>query len=190
MSLSPDGKRLVVSAGQNLEIWDARSGNILTAWRNAHRDAIGTVAWDPRGEAVASSGSRDNTIAIWSPDSPSPRTRLLGHEGPVVAIAYSPDGNQLVSGSMDQTVRFWDAATGTNRVTRRFQKPIQSLTFSPDGTALAVTFYPALGPEAMLQTISGTTGEVLHRFEGTTGYGLMRAVTFRPDGEQIVSGAA
>ena len=189
MSLSPDGKRLLVSAGRDLEIWDARSGNILTAWRNAHQDEIGAVAWDPRGEAVAS-GSRDKSIAIWNPGSSSPRNRLLGHEGQIVAIAYSPDGTQLASGSRDQTLRFWDTATGMNRVTRRFQKPIQSLTYSPDGSALAITFYPALGIEAMLQTVNVSTGDVLTRFEETTGYGLMKAAAFSPDGERIVSGDA
>src|SRR5580704_13956727 len=31
---------------------------------------------------------------------------------PITCIAFSPDGNQIVSGSYDQSVRVWDAKTG------------------------------------------------------------------------------
>ena len=37
---------------------------------------------------------------------------LTGHSMGVRPVAYSPDGKHIVSGSLDQTVKVWDAATG------------------------------------------------------------------------------
>jgi WD40 repeat protein len=41
-----------------------------------------------------------------------PKTSLRGHKDQIDAVAFSPDGKTLVSGSKDGTVRFWDVATG------------------------------------------------------------------------------
>ena len=38
---------------------------------------------------------------------------LRGHSSWVRSVAYSPDGKHVVSGSDDQTVQVWNAATGT-----------------------------------------------------------------------------
>ena len=35
-----------------------------------------------------------------------------GHTEYVMSVAYSPDGEQLASGSKDKTVRVWQLATG------------------------------------------------------------------------------
>ena len=35
-----------------------------------------------------------------------------GHTDDVTSVAYSPDGEQLASGSWDKTVRVWQLATG------------------------------------------------------------------------------
>lgn len=40
---------------------------------------------------------------------------MTGHSQPVLALAYSPNGRMLASGSGDNTVRLWDLATETPR---------------------------------------------------------------------------
>ena len=47
---------------------------------------------------------------LWLPLWQSPVYRQ--HEGPVLSVAWSPDGKTLASGSDDQTVKLWEAATG------------------------------------------------------------------------------
>lgn len=41
-------------------------------------------------------GSSDNSVRLWSVDS-GELVRVFGHRAGVMAIAFSPDGNQLAS---------------------------------------------------------------------------------------------
>jgi WD40 repeat protein len=63
---------------------------------------------------------------------------LKGHKGAVWAVAISPCGETIATGSWDGTVKLWSAATGRERAT--FKWPIgrvYSLAFAPDGLRLA-----------------------------------------------------
>ena len=71
------------------------------------------------------------------------RTRRLGF-GPqagnssITALAFSPDGTKLASGSQDKTVFLWDVATGSAVDSLAGNSGwVQSLAFSRDGTKLA-----------------------------------------------------
>jgi cytochrome c len=48
--------------------------------------------------------------------------QLRGHGGPVRALAQSPDGTELVSGSFDSTAIIWSLATGTAQQVLRFHE--------------------------------------------------------------------
>src|SRR5262245_26428806 len=61
--------------------------------------------------------------------------RFPGHTGPVREAVCSPDGEVLVSTSRDNTLRFWDVATGKERAT--LQEDVDAVRFSPDGKTLA-----------------------------------------------------
>jgi WD40 repeat protein len=63
---------------------------------------------------------------------------LEGHRGPVNAVAFSPDGKLLASGSGDHTVRLWDVATGAVLQTLEGHRArVNAAAFSPDGKLLA-----------------------------------------------------
>jgi WD40 repeat protein len=62
---------------------------------------------------------------------------LEGQSDCLKAVAFSPDGKQLVSASDDKTVILWDAATGTALQTLTDHSSwVSAVDFSPDGKQL------------------------------------------------------
>src|SRR5438270_254588 len=76
---------------------------------------------------------------------PELRTTLKGQIGPVMSLAFSPDGGTLASGSADETIKLWDVQTGKERATFKghttFIGSVWSVAFSPDGETLASGSY-------------------------------------------------
>ncbi|HZG07123.1 MAG TPA: NB-ARC domain-containing protein [Streptomyces sp.] len=132
----------------------ARTAHLLTPTDPGH--ALTTVLHNrleplPRWHAqvTARQDQREHPALVnhWPPpDLPHPalvRT-LAANSGLVTAVAFSPDGTRLLTGSVSGVVRIWDRTTGTLVATRRRSRrsgarnPGRVVAFSPDGTWLAV----------------------------------------------------
>ena len=91
----------------------------------------------------AATAGQDARIALWTPGKQDPDRVLEGHQGPIVALAISPDGATLASASWDRTIRLWPLAGGAPQVLEGHQQSVNGVAFTPDGTAIVSAGYDA-----------------------------------------------
>ena len=116
-----------------------------------------------------------------------PGTGILKSDGSFVdAVAYSPDGKILATGSGDGIVRLWDVATqrqiGDPLGTFSYARWIYSVAFSPDGKIVA-----AAGKDGVVRLWDVAT----HHLIGTPFSGDVSAIysiAFSPHGDLLAAG--
>ena len=147
LSWSPDGTRLAsCSDDRTVLVWQATDGSVLLRLRR-HEGPVYNVAWSPDGTRLASCGGseRGGELFVWDAvggDSVANLgacvRRLKGCNSPVSAVAWSPEGELLVSGNTDGMLRWWDVAQGKSVATVQAHDGwVRSIQVSPDGRMAA-----------------------------------------------------
>ena len=133
----PDGRQLATWSETNLFLWDAVSGR-LRAGPFGLASPIRCVQFSRAGRylGVGCADIQLNRCSarIWETMTGTVIGKPLQHGDGVLSIAFSPDGNRVVTASEDFTAMVWETATGKQLTPPlRHGHQVQDACFSPDG---------------------------------------------------------
>jgi WD40 repeat protein len=153
-----------------------------------HDDAVTALAFGADG--VLATGTASNETRLRSLDDPGAEPELLEQtavegagDAQVEAVAFSPDGRQLATGSGDMMVRLWQVEPSESQLLHEepFEAGVNDLAFSPDDGRLGV----ALKSEVVL--LWDLADRSFDRIEGHSDEVL--SVAFSPDGRWLATGS-
>ncbi len=108
---------------------------------------------------------------------------LIGHEGQINSLAFSPDDQHVLSGSEDGTLILWNVETGdVLRVFQGHTGAVNRLVISPDGSSAL-----SGSDDTTLILWDMETGEPIRRFEGHTSG--VTSIAVSPDSLSALSGS-
>jgi WD40 repeat protein/serine/threonine protein kinase len=191
IDVADDGSRLAAGGWNGtVGIWQLPSRQTLVSLPHGPTSFVNAVAFAPGGHLLAT-GSNDTAggyLRLWDADSGQLLRTCDGHEDAVLSVAFSPDGQWLLSSSYDGTARLWDAATG--RLLRTFAGHdwwVWSAAFSPDAERIVTASH-----DGTAIVWSTETGEQIGApFMGHWQRGSQMPVytaAFSPDGRRVASG--
>src|SRR5262249_55700765 len=110
-------------------------------------------------------------------------TTLSAHVGQVLDAAYSADGRQIVSTSLDRTMRVWNSETGSQRCFRGHAGSVLTAGFRRDGREVV-----SAGAEGTLKRWYAALDQDYRRLGGEAKGGT--TVAFSPEGHCLAAGGA
>ncbi len=219
LAFSPNGTKLASVGADSTIIFDGSHGISFSSVRSDHLirlTDVGTgrelatlpygkgtddLTFSPDGKTVAFSGTGE--IRLWNTETgveqeiPLADLKTDVFSMPrVTALAFSPNGARLVSGTYQGKIQMWDVVTGG--ALAAFEEPtaqknlglIAALAFSPDGTLLAV------GTHSQVHLWDVNTGHKIFSVSGVYKRGRVtfrnypKPLVFSPDGAILVNGTS
>lgn len=110
LAVSPDGRFIATSrAGGGVDLRDATTGR---PGQKIGQGTVDEVLFSRDSQRVYLASAKSYAIAAYTLQGGRTVANFTGHSDKINALALTPDGKRLLSGSGDRTVRVWDATSG------------------------------------------------------------------------------
>jgi WD40 repeat protein len=200
VAFSPDGK-FVVSGSWNgtAQVWEAATGKIISRMlvesNSSWSDHFSAVSFSPDGKYVVSVSLCEGTDNIGNCLKSTTRVfdTLTGveishmtHNDEIRAVAFSPNGIYVATGSLDKTARVWDPATGKEINLFTHEHTVRAVVFSPDSNYLMTIDYDNAGSDKTVHIWDIETGKKISHIVNDT---KVLSIAISPDGKYAVSGS-
>ena len=184
-----DGRSLVsASDDKTIRVWDTSTGEIVRTIRGqigtGFEGKIYAAALSPDNRLLAVGGySKNNNIRLFDFQTGEIKALLEGHSDVILGLAFSQDGNRLISGSADNTARIWNVYTQkTLHTLEGHTDYIYGAAFSPDASMIVTA-----SDDDTLKLWNSKSGSLIKTLKGHSGD--VRSAAFTPDGKYLLSGS-
>ena len=183
VAFSPDGASVLTGSWDgSAKLWNAATGELIRTLRNPYDTSVWSVVFSPDG-STAITGSF-NRIRFWDLETGQEIRTFTGAMQSVAALAISPDGARLASGSPTAVATVWDLETGEPIYTLKGHTDwVDTVAFSPNGARLLTGSWDGT---AKLWDLG--TGELIRTFlHGAGDSADVKAAAFSPDGTLVLT---
>lgn len=180
--LSGDGRRLLSVGGIDARLWDLKTGKQQMSF--GPHGAVAATAMHPHDQIVVT-GSWDHSLKFWDARTGKSIGKISdAHEGYINSVAYSHDGQWIVSAGDEGTAIIWDAMSKTKQTELiGHTGSVQSAVFSPDDKVILTA-----SRDRTLRLWDRKTGKQIGKPMRGHEWAVL-AARFSPDGKYIVSGS-
>ncbi|GAB2211869.1 hypothetical protein Droror1_Dr00025208 [Drosera rotundifolia] len=148
LKFSPDSSLLAsASADTTARIHSTTFTSPFVSISGHHSLGLSDLAFSPADARHLALASDDTTVSLYDicHNPAAPIMSLRGHTSYVFCVDFNPQGNMIVSGGFDETVRVWDVKTGRClRVLPAHSDPVTSVGFDREGKLVVSSSYDGL----------------------------------------------
>ena len=184
--ISPSSEYLALTKEDGtLEVWQINSEKPLA--RLSSKNSSGVMAFHPSDDLLAI-GDNEGLVTIFDYSTGQEVVWEQAHLGKITSMAFTKDGQSLITESYKTTSIIWDVDSGTPQNSLKHQGVVTAVTYSPD-SKFVVTGSDQKIPSGKLGAVRVWEVQTGHEIARMEHEDSVTQVTFSPNGDSFATGS-